>query len=168
MKAVPCGECSISSARTSAVGESPKLTSLPLQRFASPGVAGSSALSTAVPPAAIPSSISAFAAATPASPPTPSRCTGPTFVMTATSGAAMAASRRISPAWLIPISTTATSCPACRPSSVSGRPTRLFRFPSLRRTRQRAPAIAYVISLVVVLPLLPVMPTMRAGMRLRW
>ena len=168
MKAVPCGAYSISSARTSAAADSPKLTSLPAQRAASPGVAGSSALSTAVPPGAIPSRISAFAAATPASPPTPSRCTGPTFVTTPTCGAAMAASRRISPARLIPISTTATSCPASSPSSVSGRPTRLFRFPSLRSTRQRAAAIANAISLVVVLPLLPVMPTTRAGMRRRW
>ena len=70
--------------------------------------------------------------------PRPSRCAGPTLVMTPTSGAAISASRQISPGSFMPISTTATRLVAARRSSVSGRPIRLFRLPCVFSTARGA------------------------------
>src|SRR5439155_1715098 len=84
--------------------------------------------------------------------------------MTPTSGSAICARRQISPGPFMPSSRIAASSVPARRSSVSGRPTRLFCVPVVRSTRPgpRARArIAASISLVVVLPLLPVTATMR-------
>ena len=70
----------------------------------------------------------------------------------------------------MPSSSTATRCDAPRRSSVSGRPTRLFCVPRVRSTRVGAERLRAgsppSISLVVVLPLLPVTAT-HAGRRRR-
>ena len=59
------------------------------------------------PSAACAAKSSPLARATPSIEPSPSRCAGPTLVMTPTSGSAISVSRRISPGAFIPISITA-------------------------------------------------------------
>src|SRR3954466_16060193 len=51
-----------------------------------------------------------------------SRCTGATLVTTPISGCAILARARISPAWDIPISITATSCSGSSFNSINGKP----------------------------------------------
>ena len=88
-----------------------------------------------------------------------SMCARPMLVITQISGWLMDASSCISPKWSIPISRTATSCSSVRLKMVSGSPIPLLKFPSVLRTlyfRERTEAI---VSLVLVLPTLPVMPT---------
>ncbi len=81
------------------------------------------------------------------------------LVITATCGRASAASAAISPGALVPISITAERV-ACRSrSSVSGTPSALLNERSLATTDPRDASAAATSSLVVVLPLLPVMPT---------
>src|SRR5512141_2668636 len=99
----------------------------------------------------------------------PSRCAGAMFVITAMSGQAMPASLAISPGALEPISRIAASSSPDSSSSARGIPIRLFRFPGLRITRRDRERRQNSISLVVVFPELPVMPT--RGMsrwRSRW
>ena len=119
----------------------------------------SSALTTAAASPGRPSNSSPFARATPSTLPNPSRCAGAHWVITPTDGRARAVSDAISPRWFAPSSTTALRCPASRPQSVSGTPISLLRLPRVAETGPRVPRIAATISLTVVLPLLPVMPT---------
>ena len=56
----------------------------------------------------------------------------------------------------MPVSITAASCSGARPSSVSGVPISLLKFPGVFRTQYFASSTAAIISLVVVLPTLPV------------
>ena len=89
-----------------------------------------------------------------------SMCAVPTFVITPTVGCAIAASGAISPRWFMPISTTSVRCAASRSSSVSGRPIVVVQVAAVLEAGRRAPPrIAAHISLVVVLPLLPVIAT---------
>jgi hypothetical protein len=95
-----------------------------------------------------------------------SRCTGATFDTTAQSGSAMCASAAISPAWFMPISTTATSCSASSFSSCNGSPKALFRFLCDFSTlsfpcKPRAPSTSATASFVVVLPTDPVIAITR-------
>src|SRR2546426_687502 len=71
----------------------------------------------------------------------------------------MADSVAISPAWLVPSSTTAAPCSAPRRSSVSGRPHWLLNDEAGLSTSQRVASTAAVSSLAVVLPMEPVMAT---------
>ncbi len=87
------------------------------------------------------------------------RCASPTLVHTRTCGSAIETSRRISPNPLIPSSTTANSGAVCSSNSDSGRPRWLFRLPRLRNVVKRRASSVAEISLVVVLPALPVMAT---------
>ena len=84
--------------------------------------------------ARMPANSSPLAAATPAMLPRPSRCAGPTLVITPTSGAAISVRRAISPGAFMPISSTATASSPVRRSSVSGRPIRLFSLPCVFST----------------------------------
>ena len=90
----------------------------------------------------------------------------PILVITAQLGAAISARRLISPKSLIPISTTATSCSGSRRNIVSGNPTWLLWFPSVRITFFSAERASAIISFVVVFPTLPVTPT--TGIENRW
>ena len=76
-------------------------------------------------------------------------------------------SLRISPKPLMPISTTDTWCPSSRRSSVHGTPSSLLKFFSVRWVLNRWLSTAEIISLVVVLPTLPVMPITGMLKRLR-
>ena len=112
--------------------------------------------------------ISAFAAATASTVPSSSRCTGPIAVMQATSGGASAASSAIWPVPRIPISTTATSVPSGSPISDIGTPISVLRLPGVpSAATPAARSIATRMSLVVVLPVAPVIPTTRAPLRSR-
>jgi hypothetical protein len=71
----------------------------------------------------------------------------------------MAESVAISPAWLVPTSTTAAPCSAPSRSSVSGRPHWLLNDEAGLSTSQRVASTAAVSSLAVVLPMEPVMAT---------
>jgi hypothetical protein len=66
--------------------------------------------------------ISALVAAIASIEPSSSTWTGPTFVITATSGSAIAHSSAIWPGPRMPISSTRTSVPAGAPSIASGMP----------------------------------------------
>ena len=79
-------------------------------------------------------SSSPFAAATPSSDPTSSRWTGPMFVITPTSGSAIAASSAICPNPRIAISSTSTSVPAGAASTASGSPISVLKFAGLAAT----------------------------------
>ena len=91
--------------------------------------------------------------------PTSSRCTGAMLVMTPTSGSATRASSRIWPAPRIAISTTATSVPGSISSRVSGTPISLLRFAAVATVRATGRSSAARMSLVDVLPALPVIAT---------
>ena len=86
-------------------------------------------------------------------------CDVPMLVMTAISGRAAAVMRDISPKWFMPISATMTSVSRIIRSRVSGRPTSLFRFPSVFCALNFCFKTAYSNSFVVVLPTDPVTPT---------
>ncbi len=66
--------------------------------------------------------ISVLVAAIASIEPSSSTCTGPTLVITATSGSAIAQSSAICPGPRIPISSTRTSVPSGAPSMASGMP----------------------------------------------
>ena len=148
-------------AETSARSRMPKVTTRPARR-ASPcqNVANrSSALMTAVPSVSSASNSSPLPRATPSSPPKPSRWAGPALITSPTSGRASAARCAISPGWFAPISITAQRCMSSSRHSVNGTPMWLLRLPCVTRQGPSSLRIAPVISLTVVLPLLPVMPT---------
>ena len=94
-------------------------------------------------------------------------CTSRTLVQTRTFGSAMRTSVRISPAWFIPSSITATRAPRSSESRESGRPMWLFRFPSFRITSQRVARNVAASSFVLVFPTLPVIATTVAPERRR-
>ena len=79
--------------------------------------------------------ISPFARAMPSREPSRPMWLVPTLVMTATRGRAHSASRVISPAWFMPISTTSTSASMGASSSVRGTPMRLLKLPAVACTR---------------------------------
>ena len=95
------------------------------------------------------------------------RCASPTLVHTRTSGSAIPTRVLISPGWFIPSSTTAICgrLRSCR--SDSGRPIWLFRLPWFLNTGKHADRNSATISLVVVLPALPVIATTVAPDRRR-
>ena len=158
----PSGSSATSSARTSAFGVVPKVTTRPADRPANPATTGSSALSTAMPSAPIASTGSAEASTIASHDPKISRCATPTFVTTTMSGRAISHSNVTSPLRRAPISATTTSASAAAPSSVTGRPTSLLNDSGLAWVRNRVAHTAAAMSLVEVLPLAPVMPTTRA------
>ncbi len=92
-----------------------------------------------------------------------SRWTGRTTVNTAASGRPILLSRRSSPGTDIPISATIHSVPSGTLSRQSGKPIRLFRFPSVFAVRKRVASMAASSSFVVVLPMEPVIPASRRG-----
>ena len=100
----------------------------------------------------------AFSAAIASSDPSCSRCTGPTFVMSPTSGSAIATSSAICPAPRIAISSTRTSVPSGAPRIVSGSPISVLRFCGGRRHPPAGATIAASRSFVEVLPVEPVTP----------
>ena len=83
----------------------------------------------------------------------------PMRVYTAMSGRAILPRRVISPKSLMPSSTTAAWVPASRRKRVSGTPSSLFKLPSVRRVLNSSARTQAHISLVVVFPELPTMPT---------
>ena len=87
---------------------------------------GSSSGTTAIPPGGSASISSAFARATFSTVSTSSRWTGPTFVISATSGRANDASHAIWPRPRIPISTMQSSVSGSIRQSVSGTPSSLL------------------------------------------
>ena len=120
---------------------------------------GSPAGTTAVPPGRRPAMSSAFAAAIASSVPSSSRCTGPTFVITPTSGSAIAASSAICPAPRIAISSTSTSVPGGR--AEDGERQADLGVEVLRGGASRRLPVASIAarrSFVEVLPVEPVMP----------
>ena len=104
--------------------------------------------------------ISALAAAIASTEPRSSTCTGPTLVITATSGAAIAQSSAIWPTPRMAISSTRTSVPGGAASTASGRPISVLKFSGLAWTS--AGRIARQTSFTDVLPVDPVIPTTRA------
>src|SRR5438445_3150115 len=128
---------------------------------------GSSALRTARP----------FGGSAPTSSPLPrascswdaknSMWTTPMLVMMPTAGRASSARRPMSPACCIPISTTSALCSGWSWSMVRGTPVSVFRLPDVLSTMYWRSRIAATISLVDVLPLLPVTPTTSGFTRLR-
>ena len=89
------------------------------------------------------------------------------LVMTPTSGSATLASSRICPAPRMAISTTATSVSGSISSSVSGTPISLLRLALVATVRATGRSSAARMSLVEVLPALPVMPTTLTPQRRR-
>ena len=75
--------------------------------------------------------ISAFAAAIASTVPSSSTWTGPTLVITATSGSAIAHSSAICPGPRIPISSTSTSVSSGAERAASGRPISVLKFSGL-------------------------------------
>ena len=117
---------------------------------------GSSAGTTATAPSRIPTSSSAFARATPSSEPSCSRWTGPTFVITPTSGSQIAVSSAIWPKPRIASSSTSTSVPGGAASSSSGSPISVLKFARLAATVRWGAISAAIRSFVDVLPTEPV------------
>ena len=146
-------------APTSASLSIPNVTTRPRNHAALATMRSSSAFATSTEAAVAPSRISAFALAIPSTESKEPRWASPTLVQTRISGWAMLTSVPISPAWLIPSSTTAISGRVVNSISDSGNPMWLFRFPRLRTTRYLAARNSAVISFVVVFPALPVMAT---------
>jgi hypothetical protein len=157
----------ISSARTSAAGPSPKVQVVAAVTSRMAATRASSALRTARPSRGRASGSSALARAIRSRLPARSRWVGWTASTTPTSGRAISARRAISPTVYMLISRTATSCSGSRRSRVSGRPDSEFRFPSLRSVRNVRASTSAVISLASVLPVEPVMPTTRTAWRER-
>ena len=83
------------------------------------------------------------------------------LVMTPILGRARATRRAMSPVRCKPISTTSAVWSRSRLKIVIGTPVSVLRFPMVRRTLNRCDRTAAAISLVDVLPLLPVMATTR-------
>ena len=81
------------------------------------------------------------------------------FVSTPWVGSAISHRRAISPSPLMPISMTAASWREARRSSVCGTPMWLLRLPSVFNVINRSARMAAIMSLVVVLPLLPLTAT---------
>ena len=125
----------------------------------------SSAFSTASPSAGRAAGSSALACAIASMLPARSRCVGCTASTTPTSGRAISASRATSPIVYMLISSTATSCSGPRRSRVIGRPVSELRLPSLRSVVSCRDSTSAVISLAIVLPVEPVMPTTRTACR---
>ena len=126
---------------------------------------GSSAFRTASPSAGSAAGSSAFALAIRSMLPARSRWVGCTASTTPTSGRAISASRAISPTVYMLISRTAASCVASSRSRVIGSPVSELRFPSFRSVASSRERTSAVISLAIVLPVEPVMPTTRTAWR---
>ena len=91
-------------------------------------------------------------------------CAVPMLVMIAQSGLANAASGAISPGWFMPISQTAALSFELAARMERGTPIWLFRLPWVLTTLNLLLSTAAANSLVLVLPLLPVMPrTLRSS-----
>ena len=119
--------------------------------------ASASAGSTARPSARRPRRISALASTIASSVPSNSRCTGPTFVIAATSGSAISQSSAIWPIPRIAISMTRISVSGGAASSASGIPISVLKFSGLAWTRPGR--IARQMSFTEVFPVEPVIPT---------
>ena len=83
----------------------------------------------------------------------------PTLVMTASVGWQAAARRSISCGWFMPSSQTRTSESSGAESTVSGRPMRLLKLPTVACVQRWEEMPQRSMSLVVVLPTEPVTPT---------
>ena len=103
--------------------------------------------------------ISALVAAIASIEPSSSMWTGPTLVITPTSGSAIAQSSAIWPGPRIPISSTSTSVPSGAARLARGRPISVLKFSGLATTCPGRSARQ--MSLTVVLPVDPVIPTTR-------
>ena len=90
------------------------------------------------------------------------------FVINPKSGRAIAQSFSISCRWLAPISTTAKSVSGVIDSSVSGTPMWLFRLPWVTVVSYFCDSVRPTNSLVVVLPLLPVIARIITPSSLLW
>ena len=88
-----------------------------------------------------------------------SRWHHPIFVITHTSGHAIAVSLVISPKSLIPISSTAISSLSSSVKTVSGRPISLLKLPCVFFTLYFCARTDAIVSFVLVFPTLPVIPT---------
>ena len=90
-----------------------------------------------------------------------SRCSRWALLTSAMVGAAICASRAISPTWFMPSSITAARQPGRRRSSVSGTPMSLLKLPSVANAPSpcQARKIDAIICVTVVLPLLPATAT---------
>ena len=170
----PHGECATKRARAAASSSmsagrtspaQPKVMAAAPVRDRMAATRSSSALSTAVPDAGSASTSSPLAIATPSRPPSRSVCACPTTVTTPMSGRATSHNLLISPNPRIPISTTKTSVSSGASRMVTGSPCSLLKLRSLARVRRWVPHAAATMSLVVVLPTLPVTPTTRASRR---
>ena len=164
---MPCS--SIASARNSACALVPNRITRPRATSANFATRSSSAFNTAVAFGHARFSISSRSASAISSiDEKNSRCSTATRVTTPTSGVAICARRASSPRCDMPSSTTAAPCSSSIFSSVSGSPYSLFKFPSVFRTRNRAPRSAARISFVVVFPTDPATaPMIRPGFPLR-
>ncbi len=108
-------------------------------------------------------SSSALARATPSRLPTSSMWTGPTLVITPTSGSAIRASSSICPNPRMPISSTSTSVPSGAASTASGSPISVLKLAGLAATRRCGAISAAISCLVEVLPTEPVTPITAAS-----
>ena len=97
-----------------------------------------------------------MAAATRSTVPSSSRCTGPTFTITPTSGSATATSSAICPSPRMAISSTSASVPRGASRIVSGSPISVFQFSRDAWVTRRGRSSAARMSLVEVLPVDPV------------
>ena len=88
-----------------------------------------------------------------------SRWQSPILVITHMSGCAILDNLSISPKSLIPISRTATSSSSVSLKTVSGSPISLLKLPSVFNTLYFSDKTELIVSLVLVLPTLPVIPT---------
>ena len=95
-------------------------------------------------------------------PPNSPACASPTLSTTEMSGVAIATSRAISPSWLAPISTTRYSVCSSTRSIEIGAPTWLLNDPCGATVGPSASSTARSRFLVVVLPLEPVIATIRS------
>jgi hypothetical protein len=120
---------------------------------------GSSAFRMATPSSGSASTSSALARATVSRDPNISRCAAPTFVRTPTVGRAERHSISMWPSPRLPISSTSASVPSGALRIVSGTPTSVLNERGLACTRNREASTARDRSLVVVLPVEPVIPT---------
>ena len=98
----------------------------------------------------------------------PSRWAFPILVIRPSVGAAMRHNSSMSSGLLAPISIMAIWCCALSLSSVKGTPIWLFRLPSVQSTLYCVCKAQLTSSLVLVLPLLPVMPSTGMSKRRRW
>ena len=159
---MPPAVATMSSARTSASWLWPNQTTRAAVCAAIAATRESSRLSRAMDVAGRSRTISDFARWIASIPPNSPACASPTLSTTEMSGVAIATSRAISPSWLAPISTTRYSVCSSTRSIEIGAPTWLLNDPCGATVGPSASSTARSRFLVVVLPLEPVIATIRS------